>query len=239
MRYIIVFLLFLPLTLINAQDRYQLTGGVDSPLLYSGAAGIGISIPLNKNIKSLTLEQIAELDPLQVNPLDRLAINTYGKSAQNVSDILLYSTPVYPVGLLLDKGARNEFGNISTMYLETALINYGITNLVKVLTKRTRPYAYNTSLDNELKITRNTRRSFFSGHTSHVAASTFFTAKVLNDINPEGSNNTLYWITAATIPAITGYLRVKGGKHFPTDVLMGYVVGALVGILVPELHKIP
>ncbi len=90
-----------------------------------------------------------------------------------------------------------------------------------------------------MKLTKNTRRSFFSGHTSHVAASTFFTAKVLTDINPDGSNNSLYWITAATIPAITGYLRVKGGKHFPTDVIVGYAVGALVGILVPELHKIP
>ena len=239
MRYLIVLLLSFSIASLTAQNRYQLSGGVDSPLLYSGAAGIGISIPINKKIKSLSLDQISALDPLQVNPLDRIAIHTYSQSARNASDIFLYSTPVYPLSLLADHGSRNEFGNISTMYLETALVNYGITNLVKVLTKRTRPYAYNTGLDNELKLTKNTRRSFFSGHTSHVAASTFFTAKVLTDMNPEGSNNTMYWITAATIPAITGYLRVKGGKHFPTDVLIGYAVGAIVGILVPELHKIP
>ena len=123
------------------------------------------------------------------------------------------------------------------MYLETAIVNYGITELVKVLAKRTRPYAYNKQLDNGIKIKRDTRKSFFSGHTSHVAASSFFTAKVLSDMHP-GDSQAFYWITAATIPAVTAYLRVKGGKHFPTDVLIGYAVGALVGILVPGLHKL-
>ena len=43
---------------------------------------------------------------------------------------------------------------------------------------------------------------------------------------------------AALAPATVGFLRVKGGKHFPTDVLTGLVVGAATGYLVPRLHKI-
>jgi hypothetical protein len=239
MRYLIILLLSILIISLNAQDKYQLSGGVESPLLYSGVTGLGISIPLNKKVTPLSLQQISELDQLQVNSLDRIAIKTYSLSAQQVSDCFLYSSSALPLSLLLDQGARKEFGTISTMYLETALINFGITELVKVLSKRTRPYAYNKSLNNELKIMRDTRKSFFSGHTSHVAASTFFTAKILSDMNPEGSHNSLYWITAGTISAVTGYLRIKGGKHFPTDVVAGYVIGALVGIMVPELHKTP
>jgi len=45
------------------------------------------------------------------------------------------------------------------------------------------------------------------------------------------------WISAATIPAIAAGLRVASGRHFPTDVLTGYAVGALVGYYIPELHK--
>jgi len=58
---------------------------------------------------------------------------------------------------------------------------------------------------------------------------------VYHDLNPNSDFDPVIWTTAALIPAITGYLRVKGGKHFPTDVVVGYVVGALVGILVPRL----
>ena len=45
------------------------------------------------------------------------------------------------------------------------------------------------------------------------------------------------WTLAFGVPAYTGYLRVKGGKHFYTDVITGYAVGTFVGWLVPHLHK--
>ena len=32
-------------------------------------------------------------------------------------------------------------------------------------------------------------------------------------------------------------MRIKAGKHFLTDNLIGYGVGAAAGILIPELHK--
>jgi membrane-associated phospholipid phosphatase len=45
------------------------------------------------------------------------------------------------------------------------------------------------------------------------------------------------WGVAAAIPASVGYMRIKAGKHFLTDNLIGYGVGAAAGILIPELHK--
>jgi membrane-associated phospholipid phosphatase len=35
-----------------------------------------------------------------------------------------------------------------------------------------------------------------------------------------------------------GWLRVRGGRHFPTDVLAGLLVGGTVGWLVPHLHQV-
>ena len=219
------------------QNTYNLSGGVDAPLLYGGAIGLGISIPINKKIDPLTPEQIEALDPYNINPLERVATKSFSHKSRKISDYFLRLSPVLPLGLLADSGSRNEFGTVSIMYLETSMVTFGINELSKVLARRTRPFVYNRSVGNKEKMKRDARKSFFSGHTSHVAATSFFTAKVWTDMNPDGKYNSVYWATAATIPVITAYLRVKGGKHFPTDVLVGYLVGAAVGILVPELHK--
>ncbi|GMT49983.1 MAG: hypothetical protein IEMM0008_1522 [bacterium] len=45
------------------------------------------------------------------------------------------------------------------------------------------------------------------------------------------------WSFSAAIPITTGYLRVKGGRHFPTDVITGVAFGSFIGWLIPELHK--
>lgn len=45
------------------------------------------------------------------------------------------------------------------------------------------------------------------------------------------------WTGAAILPALTGITRVKAGKHYWTDVITGYAVGALVGTLTPLLHR--
>ena len=45
------------------------------------------------------------------------------------------------------------------------------------------------------------------------------------------------WAVAASIPAVTGYLRVRAGRHYVTDVATGYALGAAIGWLVPTIHK--
>jgi len=90
----------------------------------------------------------------------------------------------------------------------------------------------------EKKLTPDSQLSFFSGHTSATATATFFTAKIWSDYNPESKWKPVVWTAAAAVPAVAGYLRVKAGKHYVSDVVTGYAVGALVGYFVPHLHKI-
>jgi membrane-associated phospholipid phosphatase len=47
----------------------------------------------------------------------------------------------------------------------------------------------------------------------------------------------LIWTTGALMPAVVGFLRVKAKKHFPIDVAVGYLTGAVIGLTVAELHK--
>jgi len=54
---------------------------------------------------------------------------------------------------------------------------------------------------------------------------------------PDSKWKPVVWGAAITIPAVMGYFRVAAGKHFPTDVMAGYLVGGAVGFLVPHLHR--
>ena len=138
---------------------------------------------------------------------------------------------------LADKKARREALVISVLYLETFSLNGGLTQLTKNLAKRSRPYAYNPGVPLELKLGSDARKSFFSGHTSSTAASCFFAATVWSDLYPDCDWNPVVWSLAASIPAVTGYLRVHAGRHFFTDVATGYAVGAAIGWWVPALHE--
>lgn len=62
------------------------------------------------------------------------------------------------------------------------------------------------------------------------------TAQLHSDYS--GKSDWAVWSLAAAIPAFTGIQRMRAGKHFLTDVLLGYIVGAGVGILVPSLYKL-
>ena len=80
--------------------------------------------------------------------------------------------------------------------------------------------------------------SFFSGHVSTVTTSTFFIVKVLSDYHPGLRKKWPLLYGAATLPALwTAYFRLRAGKHFPTDLITGYFIGAAIGIGVPQLHK--
>lgn len=124
------------------------------------------------------------------------------------------------------------------MAIEVALINNGLTEIIKGSAKRFRPFSYNPIVSTETKLKKATKKSFVSGHTSQSAAFAFLTARIATDLFPNSKHKTLIWTTAATIPAVIGYLRMRAGKHFPTDVIGGYIIGASIGYLIPSLHLV-
>jgi membrane-associated phospholipid phosphatase len=48
----------------------------------------------------------------------------------------------------------------------------------------------------------------------------------------------LLYGAAAIPPLFEGYLRMKALFHFPSDIFVGFGIGALCGILIPEFHRI-
>ena len=103
--------------------------------------------------------------------------------------------------------------------------------------QRSRPLVYGSAAPMEKRMDKDSQRSFYAGHTAATATATFFLAKVFQDFNPDSKAKPFVWAAAALVPASVGYLRLRGGQHFLSDNLIGYALGAGVGILVPQLHK--
>jgi len=225
-------------TILPAQSPYELMGGKEAAILGGGATVLGVSIPIDKRVQPLTEEEIALLNIDNVWGVDRWVTRQWSLPAQNTSDVFLFSSFALPATLLIDQPSRGEFGQVGLFTLESLLLTTGLTNLTKAIVKRPRPFMYNPDVPMELKLKKRSRYSFFSGHTSITASMSFLTAKMYHDFYPDSNARTAVWATAAAIPALTGYLRIRGGKHYLTDVLVGYGIGAAVGILVPQLHKL-
>ncbi len=143
----------------------------------------------------------------------------------------------FPCISFLDPNNRNQIGEKSIIALETYLLAFGTTYLTKTLIKRPRPLLYNPNVPMSEKQKVDNRYSFFSGQTSLTAASSFLTASLLTSNGNNQDQAPIILSSAAAIPVLQGYLRWKAGKHFPTDIAVGYIVGAGLGILIPKIHE--
>ena len=101
---------------------------------------------------------------------------------------------------------------------------------------RPRPRVYGDKAPLDQRDDANAGRSFFSGHVANCLAGTMVATTALwRTDHPR-----LGWAVLAVGlagSALVGVARVGAGGHFPTDVAIGYAVGAGVGIAIPALHE--
>lgn len=207
-------------------------GFLSSSVVLAGAALVA-----KNNAGAITASELASLQRESIWTIDRGATYHYSSSAHAASNVLLYSSVMSPWLYLAGEKTRKDFGRIALMQAETFMICWGITGLTKAMVFRPRPYVYNPHVSNEVKLTQAGRESFFSGHVAMTAAMSFFTASTFSHYYPDSKWKPLVWSYAVVWPAATGYYRYKAGKHFVSDIVIGYAIGAATGLLVPKLHE--
>jgi len=222
---------------IFGQSPYSVNFKKEIPYI-STAVGLNLTgAYLASQLNNLSVAQISALDANNVNSFDRFATMHYSTHFARASNGLEIATQLVPIVFLSEKNSRRHFGQILALYVEASFINTGLTIVTKMTARRTRPFVYNPSVPIEDKLGRTARASFISGHTSTAAVGSFFTAKIFSDFYPDSPWKPVVWGAAAVIPGLMGYFRVAAGKHYPTDVIAGYLVGGSIGFLVPHLHK--
>ncbi|MDT0686538.1 phosphatase PAP2 family protein [Autumnicola psychrophila] len=202
--------------------------------------GVGLNVAgvlLIQNKDELSEADIKNLNKDDIWGIDRWAAGKSSEKADKNSYIPFYTSFALPLLFLVGEDERNNFGQISVMFVETMATTGALFTLTAGAVQRSRPLVYDESLPMGERRDSDAQRSFFAGHTAATAAATFFTAKVFQDFNPDSPALPYIWTGAAVIPAFVGYLRLEGGKHFLTDNLVGLGIGAACGILIPEIHK--
>lgn len=233
-------------------------GGSDSPYQWQwlrdgiwtgasiGVSALGLSVIKSKDDLPES-EIIGFTDPVllenkinKINFLDRWGAGKHSEKANEISDIPFAVSFVVPFAFLFDDDINDHTGQYLGLYLESLATTAAIYTITAGFVDRSRPYVYDNSGDtpNDRRFKNNGQRSFYSGHVAASATATFFAAKVYSDFHPDAEGKVFIWAGAAAIPAAVGILRMEAGQHFLTDVLLGYVLGAGTGILVPELHKV-
>tara|TARA_B100000749_G_C18440904_1_gene472126 strand:- start:1389 stop:2198 length:810 start_codon:yes stop_codon:yes gene_type:complete len=221
---------------VAPDSPYYLSKRMDLPL---AAVSTGLLVGAELvDVTPLTEDDINDLNKDEVSDFDYSATENWDENSIATSDLLLYSSIGFPAILLIDKEIRRDYKKFMSIWAETFVLTYGLTNLTKVLVSRPRPYLYGTSEGSEEhKMEDDNQRSFFSGHTSLSAASWFMMASMYQDYHPESKLAPYIWATAYLVPAATGYYRYDAGKHFLSDVLTGYFIGRAIGVMVPRWHK--
>ena len=224
----------------TAGDRYDLDGGLDTALLTGGVAGALLAWHLSSSLDPLDDEAVAALDPDGIRRVDRIALGRWSPGSASASDMLFVGLTLGPLGLLADTSSGVSGAEFAAMYIETMLLEKATMAALKASVRRTRPYAYGDDprVDAERLRSRHARRSFPSGHTSGAFAGAVFASEVFARLHPR--DEARHWVRAGalTLAVSTGVLRVRAGHHFPSDVLVGALVGSFVGWVVPRLHEV-
>ncbi len=235
--FLLLFCVFLVFRLDAQNSPYELSWKVDGPILGTGLGLVGTYIYMESNTKTLTENDILTLDANQVPRWERWATRYDSKASRKMTDYIMYPSFAMPTTLLASAKIRSDKWTVPVMAIESMVLTASFTGLTKATVLRTRPFVYNDAVNMDRKLEKEARYSFFSGHTAQVANATFFTAKVYADYYPDSKWKPLIWTAAAALPTATALGRIFGGKHFPLDVIIGYVLGAGTGWLVPHLHK--
>jgi membrane-associated phospholipid phosphatase len=212
--------------------------GVGSLANYLGTPGV-------RSKADLSLWEIQELNRGDVHGIDTWSLKLDPSNRRtffNYSNYTLWSTLALPASFLFDHRIKRDLFDMLLMYLKTITIATNIYEwsfLGPNFQDRMRPITYYDQVPYNERKQGDNRNSFFSGHTTSAAATTFFLVKVYSDYHPEIGNNKYLLYGAALIPPLlVGYFRMKALMHFPSDVMVGLGVGALCGIFIPELHRL-
>ena len=222
----------------QTESPYQTSWKTDGLAIAGGVGLSALGLSMIKNKKDLTEAEVNALSKDDVFFIDRFAAGNYSSKANDDSYIPFYgSFAAVPVIMLLNKNERNHAGQVMALFVETMSVTGALFSITAGAVQRSRPYVYNTGREMSHRMNSDSHRSFFAGHTAATATATFFAAKVYSDFNPDSKLKPYVWAAAAAVPAAVGYMRLRAGRHFLTDNLLGYGIGAGVGILVPHLHK--
>ncbi len=196
------------------------------------AAGVAALIPEATKLPKAA-PSCAPCDPRSLPGIDRSALRTFSGSAGSASTALLAGVVGFAGALSFDGATGPQRRGHVAVFANSLAWTLAATDWMKVVVRRKRPVLY-TADATTAAADPNSQRSFPSGHASiaFAAATTYLVMAERERLPHRGRNAVLLYAGALGASA----LRVSAGKHFPTDVLGGAVLGTGIGWLAAKVH---
>lgn len=212
-------------------EIYDLSLAVDLPLI----AGSGMLASSWLLRGSLAPPHCApRCDRATLSDFDRGVAGRYDTTARYVSDASVATVLAGSTALLLLDGGVVELA----IGAEAVLATSAVAVLTMMAIRRPRPFAYGEEAPLSARLDGNAALSFPSGHAANAFAATLATFHALHTHHPRSAWPWVALGSGVLLSSAVGVSRVLAGDHFPSDVAAGAVLGATVGWLVPELHRI-
>ncbi|OGU18031.1 MAG: hypothetical protein A2X61_09425 [Ignavibacteria bacterium GWB2_35_12] len=222
---------------VHCESPYKLDWTQDGILIGTGLGLGAVSLIIDNKVKPMTIAEYNNLNKNDINGFDRFASENYSENISKLSDYALGTAIVSPLLFVLSEKMREDWFPIGVMYSETIMFSGFLSYLAKSTAQRIRPYAYNDEVPTIRKLNADVKKSFFSGHTSVAFSSAVFLSVVYEDYFPDSDYIPYIWCASLLLASGIGIMRIESGNHFPTDVIVGALVGSASGYLIPYSHK--
>jgi membrane-associated phospholipid phosphatase len=226
---------------LDPTQHFTIDPVVDGVLI---VGGLGFAELLSLILSTGEIQPVPPGDPSKLLSIDHAAVTqTIDPNANLYSNIGLYTAYGYAAAESIFSGVKygkRAFLVDAVLYGEALAITEAFTEATKIGVRRPRPIDYINCQGSATGTCSNTdlQLSFFSGHASTTGA-IVGTATYLAFVR-DGAHAPRPWITLGVGTALTAFVsyeRVRSGEHFPTDVIMGSMAGAAIGVLVPHFHR--
>lgn len=204
------------------------------------AGGVGaylLSRALDEPAEPLSHEALRELDADRVNGIDRPATTRYDVTLQNRSRSLARAAFALPALLLLEPRSWADLPLLAAMYGETLLLSTSLPSLSHRIVDRAPPWAYNEELSDDLRGEPHPDGVFIAGRTAASFSSAVFLATVVADYRPDSVLRYGVWAGALLAAGGIAYLEFESGRHYPSDLIGGALVGGVIGSAIPRAHR--
>jgi membrane-associated phospholipid phosphatase len=161
--------------------------------------------------------------------------------SRRISDVTLAASWATPIATLASRQSGTTYGNSLIIYGETLSGTVLLNVLLKQMVLRARPYTNSRDPDAIAHSEAEGPDAFYSFHSGHssIAFTGATAGSLLFAAGDRGRRAVaLHWGVTLTLASLTAHSRVRAGQHYPTDVLVGSLLGASMGFVVPLLHQI-
>ena len=164
----------------------------------------------------------------------------FSKEAATASDVTLLTTLAVPLVANFATGFDTVTLNTSLIYAEVVTANVALNTAVKLTFPRLRPCTYDGAACRESGDgkKKDDYLSFYSGHTSTSFAAAIGGSYLFAAAHPDLAVRPWLFGTETALATMTAIWRIRAGKHFYSDVAVGFLVGNAIGIGIPLLEGV-